>query len=284
LIVLEHCTDWPASFESGLDFKYSDINVDGIVDTNDIVELNRPFTATRVLHQDSLGVRIYLSSNNLSPNVGDTIEVSAIFGTINYPIDSIYSVAMDIRLGPQIFYKVISTELNNGILGDTISNLYYFCRPDPFYSYKGVLASRTDHQNTTLAGDTLFRFKIFIMSSSNTGNYFLSSFAHIVTKGGFTIPVHIISDTLNIIENIPDLNSNSFISIFPNPSNDKIMIVCNANVNGKLSIRNAAGQLVVEKKEYRENMVIDIESLSEGVYFIFLETNFGTIRSKFIKF
>jgi len=66
--------------------------------------------------------------------------------------------------------------------------------------------------------------------------------------------------------------------IYPNPTKEKLNIVTNGNFN-KVTISDFTGKMV-----YTGNSkIIDVSSLSNGVYFIKVETTQGVSNMKFVK-
>ena len=85
------------------------------------------------------------------------------------------------------------------------------------------------------------------------------------------------TSTTKIIENLIDLN------IYPNPSNGLLNINSNQKIN-TVSVYNMIGNLVMVKNIYNSQSILEIENLTNGVYFIQLNLNDGSsLNSKFIK-
>lgn len=68
-------------------------------------------------------------------------------------------------------------------------------------------------------------------------------------------------------ENIKELNE-SFVSIYPNPTNNIIHINMDVSFVNQASIElyNAIGQLIVKEKAVNESTVIDMNTYSNGIY------------------
>jgi len=85
------------------------------------------------------------------------------------------------------------------------------------------------------------------------------------------------TSTTKIIENLTDL------IIYPNPSNGLLNINTNQKIN-TVSVYNMIGNLVMVKNIYNSQSILNIENLTNGVYFIQLNLNDGSsLNSKFIK-
>jgi len=80
---------------------------------------------------------------------------------------------------------------------------------------------------------------------------------------------------------ISDLEKNSLINIFPNPSSDFITV--NIPLNSDIEIVNINGQVIRKFKNSQSQTKIDISSLTNGIYFIKVKVNSETIIRKIIK-
>lgn len=83
-----------------------------------------------------------------------------------------------------------------------------------------------------------------------------------------------------------ELNSESRITIFPNPANDNISIeLLNLlpSTKNTISIYNIQGQLLFQKYSDLAKTEIDISTLSKGIYFIKIQNSDNIIFQKFVK-
>ena len=98
-------------------------------------------------------------------------------------------------------------------------------------------------------------------------------------------PVHRYEAQYIIITGIADIQAtNSNLSVFPNPANDKITIEISGKTNeSNLAIVNIEGQELISQQVTEPKTTIDISTLPSGVYFVRL-TNDKTIEvGKFMK-
>ena len=73
------------------------------------------------------------------------------------------------------------------------------------------------------------------------------------------------------------------LSIYPNPANGLLNINSKQKIN-TVSVYNMIGNLVMVKNIYNSQSILEIENLTNGVYFIQLNLNDGSsLNSKFIK-
>ena len=81
------------------------------------------------------------------------------------------------------------------------------------------------------------------------------------------------------LEDIPSLNSNNNIHLFPNPSKGELTITSNSSIN-HISINNILGQQVFEHVYDANRVQIDVADLPKGIYYIRVNK---TEVKKFIK-
>ncbi len=83
---------------------------------------------------------------------------------------------------------------------------------------------------------------------------------------------------------LPD-NSLDYISVFPNPSKDYLHVECNVpfiNNFTILIIENASGKIVLHKKINTKNSIVDVSSVSPGMYTVMLITEGNTAIKKVV--
>jgi len=81
-------------------------------------------------------------------------------------------------------------------------------------------------------------------------------------------------------------NSNNNFSIYPNPSNDNIIIENISFKNGIdeiISIYNVQGQMVLKQTLSQTKTEVDISKISKGLYILKIESKEGTAVKRLIK-
>lgn len=80
-----------------------------------------------------------------------------------------------------------------------------------------------------------------------------------------------------------DLINSNTVSIYPNPGDDHIWIAAGTTFEAEVRIFDVGGKLVQFEKEISNNDAIDISNLTQGVYFIRIQTEMGQATKKFVK-
>ena len=123
-----------------------------------------------------------------------------------------------------------------------------------------------------------------LLQNTTNGQVILENIPFEVTTATFDPDKHLISNE-NTVNILPSLSNQSFdvnllTQIYPNPSNDFINIkTANGNIFQKIIIYNALGQMILTSNLSQ----INIQNLSNGVYYTDIETTNGTSHKKFIK-
>lgn len=97
--------------------------------------------------------------------------------------------------------------------------------------------------------------------------------------------VSLVLNTTEVVS-VDDVFANAVdVTVFPNPATTEISLPSSFNTNGDkatfFQLINLNGQTV--KSGYLSNEIIDINDLASGQYFLWLSTDDGDYRSKFIK-
>ena len=138
---------------------------------------------------------------------------------------------------------------------------------------------------------------LFINETAN--NYKLQSFSPLINKGksdslDFEIPqydlagnIRILNDTIDIgayenqnLTKINYINNNENVIIYPNPSSRYITVKTN-DIN-KISIYNSIGKLVKVINSPNNNLSIDLNNFTRGIYFVKIYTNHSITTTKLI--
>jgi len=285
LINTTYAEQWPDSSDCGINYKYSDAIMNGIIEKNDVEFLKHSWAFFTPSTNDSASsiVKIILENNILSP--GDTAYATIIIGSQGLPTDSFYGISFEALLPTGILFSPpYIVEIKNNVMGDTTSNLLYI--ESPYINlnyYLGMILCRTDHQNISLAGDTILRVKALVSPNILPGVYPVNNSCFMINEGGCFLPVNIISDSLQIISNsTKELTTNLNIKVYPNPASNKINISSGENSKKEILIKNILGKTVYTSTSSEEHFSIQTENWSSGVYFLEITSGKFKRQYKFI--
>jgi hypothetical protein len=279
-------TDWDTSFYTGVNYKYSDVNGDGLIDLADIDQLSHFYywnyqvsphwrLSSFATPSSSTAPILKLVCENDSLFPGDSSTINIILGSSSATIDSIYALAATINTN---FFESMVVDLTAQQFGYPGVSLYQH-----FYSTNSTshfLIARNDHQNAIIAGDTIAKIRFHISPTAWTGIKIVSCTATALTALGYPVTLNIEGDSLYIssttgINKIPDES----IIIFPNPTSNYIHI--NAGNEKILSFKliDNYGRVLKCKNDIKTNGV-EILDLSIGIYYVQIFTENGEWNSK----
>src|SRR5690554_558280 len=235
-----------------------DIYTDTDTSDSDITEM---FTVSLYNEKELLTNFEYRNSNNFEdgyvylPNRGRTFPGgNGQLRIKNFPSDSWVTVELYIDYdNDQVYFSVPS--LNYTIVGDTKFPLF--------------LTGGGDHDDNPV--------KLEIMN---------------IYGGGIKVPPQgrkIDNINLSAQNFTPTVSINEFVSekfnIFPNPSEDIVTITNSESIGiEKVSVYDSTGKIVKLQKAKKENeILLNIEDLSSGTYFLHIVTSDGTGIKKLIK-
>jgi valyl-tRNA synthetase len=75
---------------------------------------------------------------------------------------------------------------------------------------------------------------------------------------------------------------NIIVKVFPNPSSDFVKIECE-NVIDVISISNFSGQLIKEVTPKDTEVILDLNNLNSGIYFVTISSEVAKVTKRFIK-
>lgn len=88
-----------------------------------------------------------------------------------------------------------------------------------------------------------------------------------------------LNNNISIVLDMPI--TNSFINLYPNPCSDYLKIdISNESYDFEVTIYNNVGEIITT---FRNNNYLDTSNLSSGVYYIWVNFNNKSIKSRFIK-
>ena len=66
---------------------------------------------------------------------------------------------------------------------------------------------------------------------------------------------------------VDEIDSENNFAVYPNPSHD-VLYVLSDNINSEYRVTNLMGQTIIIGEITSENQMIDVSSLTKGIYFI----------------
>ncbi len=245
----------PTGHTGTLEYKWQSSTTNATTGFTDIASSNSttysPGVITETTWFKSLA-RVYCEGHWTDAVTSNVIEITAVAG-INPTISCIGNQSIDNDVG-EIYYTVSGTEFDPIVSGDN-------CAVESIVNDFNSLAS--------LAGAQLpIGINTIVWTITDTsGNQEICTFDVEVNS------------TLGI-----DTFEESNISIFPNPTNGITKLIMTNITVQKISVLSLSGAIIFEKVNANQNeIIIDLSSLSSGIYLIYIKTNESMLRKKIIK-
>ena len=276
-------TNWSGRFSNGLNYKYSDIDGNGTIDTTDISRLANSYIFFNPLARPHW----YRTSNTLLPElhfaiannnltIGDTLKIDVILGSPSSQVDSIYGLSFDLRLLgynhsviPNNFYSTYN--IHPTALGDTSINLYTFFQYNQNgFGYSSMVLCRKDHNNAYVAGDTITTLYFVMDSVPNVSDTItLDIDWNAITVDGSPVQLNVTSDSIffSLINNISSPSSNNF-KAFPNPTSDQLTLIFQNKQVKELAIFDIAGRLISSVDNPPDKYILNTKNFPNGLYYL----------------
>lgn len=287
-------TEWSGEFCTGINYKYSDVDGNGVIDTNDVVRIG----GSNIWYQYLITPHwLRLSENPLAPplifllennyiNILDTVKVHVILGSSTQPVDSIYGLSFDLSFSNINLYNMYASySIHPTSLGDTAINLYlyYIHSSSGGPATASLLLCRTDHLNVSVAGDTIASLNFVFPLDTNIGaqGMFIVRYSAI-NECGSPITLNIVSDTIYSAALGISKNELKNVRVYPNPSSEKIIFDLQSNDIDELSIFNAIGRKILAINNPGNKYILNVRDFAGGVYYFSTHGSNKIYRSKFL--
>jgi hypothetical protein len=219
------CKDWPGAFSAGYNYKFSDYDGNGLIDTIDIANLSNdihyPFRVSpswRLTASNNSGPVLKIKYSSDTVIAGSSITAYLTMGTDSINVDSVYSFSMTMFEPWNYDFTGATCNIPNSSFGIVGTNVYSFFQS--FYSGLNFLLCRTDNHNTILRGDTIVSFVFTVKANALEGKYQPIIWFNTITKDGYSANFTLEYDSVYINNLVNDIRNpqlkNYFVS--PNPS------------------------------------------------------------------
>ncbi|MEM9920803.1 MAG: T9SS type A sorting domain-containing protein [Bacteroidota bacterium] len=282
--------DWFASFRSGLNFKHSDCNGDGIIDEKDINVIDANYRQTHGPvaafdwpqgNEEDPPIRVDLET--ASPRSGQSFRAPIVLGTERNQVEDIYGLAFTLQ-----FASGSTLPLNTRI---TVGDSWLGQKDETLVSINRAFASegiiemaitRIDQQNVSGHGE-IASFIGIIDNISGRADLEVD-ILDVKAINKFETPVLLYnhSSKIDIITNVNIPDNFEMLRVYPNPTNSLLHIhdLGQAGMN-RIRIFNSLGQLVKEIYTKEEMERIDVSEWSSGIYFAEVQFDVRVMTKKF---
>jgi sugar lactone lactonase YvrE len=270
---------------------FADSNGDGVINNADQAAIGfnmsqvharhantKPFTISPKVQQTTLaGGTLVVTPNTTIINAATLPQTLTFNVGLNNTggLNALYGISVNLIFDNTIFDLSTATiDYTGSIFGITGSD----CLIMNYNSSTGVSVGLTRYANAAINGQGLL-FKVTIQTKSPLGSSLtltpINTYADAANnQAGDTIAIQDAPITnITIINNlgINNIKPDEFV-IYPNPVKDYLTIKGNTVVN-KVTVFNSLGQILFEKNQNNNEFSLDLSNLSNGNYFIKIESD-----------
>ncbi len=199
-------------------------------------------------------------------------------------LNALYGISVNLLFDQTVF------DLNTATInytGSIFGNLGSDCLALNYNSDNTVSVGLTRFGNAAINGQGLL-FKVTLQTKTTLPNLAVTPVTAFVesanNQAGDTLVIQEApTNNFTIINNLglDTIKQDEFV-IYPNPVND-ILMIKSSTIIQKFSVYNTLGQLLITKNENSKEFSVDLSSLSNGNYFIRLESNNKNELFKIVK-
>lgn len=181
---------------------------------------------------------------------------------------------------------VVITEMNDAVTTNIDNGNFMLC---PGGSFTNTISSP---YNTNIQwfkdGNPIVGANQTTYEINEPGSYYVQGapdFCPNSTNSNQTEPLIVETDTNCNLSTGPNKTPKDSFRIFPNPVSSSLSLDSSNGFSiGRYSITDTAGKLIMGRKvDFGTNLTIDVSMLSNGLYFLRLEGEFGSTTLKFVK-
>ena len=288
--------DWTNNFPSGLNYKYSDTNGDGIIDESDVSTLDAHYGQSHEngdpfdpVFESTNVFELYLEApDTIAPS--EMVSVDVMLGFSDLPVNDLYGIAFALTYdGNLVEEGTFGIDLSDSWLGNDLIETSHEFNTDGRFEVGFV---RTDQLGQTgfgkIATINFVMGEDIILFQENGGspNFIMDelelSIDGIVamTSSGSYLKVE--NEPLDILITDTDemVNQPLDIQIYPNPTRDILHIVHSISDMEQIQVLNTQGQIL---EQWAPQNQISMKNLEDGIYIIRIQTGNGTFVKRILK-
>jgi hypothetical protein len=220
-----------------------------------------------VARAGSLPLIVHTNTGIYQP--GDTVYGQILLGTNTAPATGVYGIAFTLNAGA--FAKPNTLQLSQATswLLSADSSITFSRRTGA--TLTDAAQTRTNHNNTTGYGPIgNFSFVVDTGISNGSMDIIEATAALCLNSVGDTIGLQTVADSITaIVNNITNLQASDIV-IYPNPTTGSVIVhLTGAESSAPLAqVYNQLGQIVLTQFLARNINILNLSSLSAGIYYI----------------
>jgi len=282
----EPAESWQGSFENGINHKHADCNGNGEVTMLDVtaIDQNYNFVSGKTGYSNNGSAEdppLFIDLPEGSLVGGTELEIPIILGSMDFPVDSIYGLAFTIEYNPTI---IDSTSVAVAFEDSWFApeSLQINLTKEIETGFIDAAISRIDHEN--ISGNGEIGVMNLVLLENVEGKTTIPLQIEITNVKAIRhseneITLNTNAESVDVVNNISSPSLPNFISIYPNPAKDFIMVKTIDPI--QVSIYNAVGKQLINQN-INDIQQINLHQFSTGVYLIKIENESANYFEKLI--
>ena len=293
-----HSPEWNVATPlTNVDYRHADANGDGMVNSDDTLAITLNWHKFYVKNTSSgtLGaIPIYIDTTGFFSNLPN-VSLPIMLGTPSNPVTNLYGVAFSYEYDTTI-YKTHTASINIDTSWIGIKNLDLLSLSvhTPNMGRIDAAMTRIDggnvngigaiaHLNLTIRDDILQRPGGGGFNTDSILFSFALSNVKLISNDETDIPVDILTTGSTFYTSTENVGLGQYITIFPNPTRDKITIQADGLQIESYEIMDMTGRLIFNKKITPQNVhQVNLDGIPSGIYNLRLQTNEGVANKRIV--
>jgi hypothetical protein len=184
-----------------------------------------------------------------------------------------------------VYSYYLTNNTGCGVSPQTVLNLTVSTIPTLTVATSNTLLCSGQQATITASGATSYSLNnvsspaVSIISPTTTTTYTI-----VGSNVGCPVTAVTITQSVSTCTGIEEATNNNLVSIYPNPANDFIAVAVAETIEGAtIHIINALGEIVVTETVVSTSTTLNTENLTNGIYFVKVESKNSSAIKKFIK-
>lgn len=291
----EFAFPWQDTIPGAIDLKHVDTDGSGVINDDDTLAIFQNYGLT---HSKSSGANGTASDPPLIAefqqdtfNVGDTIHVPIMLGDASVMATNVYGIAFSMNYDASLIDSAsFHITFDNNWMGTSNSlDLSY-----DLFDQSRCDAAFTKTNQTAVSGMGRIGTAHFIIIDNIDGkketliaDTLELSFSNVTMIGvdGTVIPVQAIGDQATVIDASTEIGfpNEAEVSIYPVPTHDQLTISAPALAPMQIEMFDLQGREILSTSSQQDVARIPVQSLPEGLYFLRISNESGTVTKRMVK-
>lgn len=286
-------SDYTNFFANAVNMKHADCDGNGVVDINDTTVVGQNYSLTHPARLAAPNV----STNAVLPlleliatpdTVGplSPVSIEALLGSTALPVDSMYGISFTINYDPTVIdTNSVSANFAGSWLGTDGVDMITFVRHFPTIGKIDIAMVRNDHVNILNGSGHLAVFDVVIVDniSTVTSSLFHLTDVTAITYTQFVQSLARMNDSVVVdplFDGVQHVDLSSHFMIYPNPATSELYVHANDVKVDKAEIYDMEGRLLITKKIVNNQIQMNVDGLSTGMYHLRCYSDKGIYNSR----